>query len=140
MEYVNVTLCRVGKISCFGCCGHNFGSNQEIILAIKKNGFDFEDKVSLLDFMNRDNTLRDCGVCKNLIRLSDGTIGCPGHPKQTPDGVELRKCDILFECKKSYLFRNEWDENKRHKFLNYIQSLDSVNYSIFMSKNEDWFD
>ena len=136
MEYTNVSLCRFGSLSCFGCCGHDFGKKEEILLAIKKNNFDFEDKTSLSEFMKREDSLRECGLCRNVVNLPDGTLGCPGHPKQTSDGSEIRTCDILFECKKAFLYRTTWTAAEKKEFHEKIKDMDSVDYSMFMSDDK----
>ena len=140
LKYAFVSLCRIKdfKLSCFGCCGHDFGTKDELKLAIKKNNFEFLDKKSLKEFKLENNSLRECGVCRCVVNLTDGTLGCPLHPKQTNEGEDLRTCNILFECKKSFLYRTTWDEKKRKKFLDKVKEMDCFDYSLFMSKDEDF--
>ncbi len=134
MEYTQVSLCRINGKSCFGCCGHHFGTKEELNESIKKNNLEYKHKKSLKSFM-QDGKLRQSGLCRNLITLKDGTIGCPGHPKQAKK--ELRTCDILYECKTSFLFNTEWNNEKKQKFLDYIKNMDDIEYSLFMSDNNN---
>lgn len=131
MKYTEVDLCRINGLSCFGCCGHHFKSKDEIIDALRKNEIEYAFKKTLTSFMKRDSNLRDCGVCRNIVTLKDGTLGCPGHPKQCKK--ELRTCDIMFECKASFYFKNEWTNNEKEKFFEHIKDMDNIDYSIFMS-------
>lgn len=131
MRYTKVNLCRMEGKSCFGCCGHRFLDRKELMESIKKNDLEFKNKKTLTAFMQRDKTLRDSGVCRNLVTLKDGSLGCPGHPKQCRR--ELRTCNILYECKASFLYNNDWSEEKKQRFLKHIKDMDSIAYSLFMA-------
>ena len=130
MIYTHVSLCRINGLSCFGCCGHKFAAKEEIVESLRKNNIEYKHKKSLTQFM-QDNSLRETGVCRKVVTLKDGTLGCPGHPKQARK--ELRKCDILYECKINFLFNNEWNKEQQQRFLEYIKTMDDIEYSLFMS-------
>lgn len=138
IKYRKVSLCRLNGISCFGCCGHHFKSINEIKETIHKNNISFKHKKTLKEFMNKNKDLNDSGVCKSLVTLRDNSIGCPGHPKQCRK--ELRDCNILYECKVSFFFNNEWDKIKQKKFLDIISKMDSFEYSLFMSDEKKVMD
>ncbi len=133
MRYTKVNLCRIEGKSCFGCCGHHFGTRNEILESIRKNDISFAHKKTLRDFM-KENSLRDSGVCRCIVTLKDGTLGCPGHPKQCRR--ELRACNILYECKTSFLFRTEWSDEEKKRFLSRIKDMDGIGYSLLMSEDK----
>ena len=139
-------VCFLGKLSCMGCCGRDYTSKKDIVEAIRKNTFEFEDSKSPEEFRDRIDSkyLRDCGVCRNLIfsDKSAKSVKCPLHPafNKAKDGSDLREghCEIEYLCKAAFLF-DLWDERKQIAFVKFIENkkLNWFNYSMGM--NDDSF-
>ncbi|PLW80496.1 hypothetical protein C0585_02260 [Candidatus Woesearchaeota archaeon] len=142
MAYVKVCLCQNKEIelSCFGCCGNNFKSNEEIKKDLEKNTNEFALSKSLIEFMNRGKELHESGVCKHLIINEEdhNKIICPGHPKQN-EGKEYRlgECNILHECRTSFEFK-EWPKQKQARFIKFIKekNMDSIEFSKKIDNGE----
>lgn len=124
-------LCIFGNYYCFGCCiiDDAVPSRKDLEEAFKKNTIVFKQFKDVYSFAARKGcgAVRACGVCNNLIQ-KDGRIVCPLHPQIA--GNDLR--DRTF-CFKSYLCDtaekfNDWPEEKRKAFLEFIKS-----------KNPDWY-
>lgn len=125
-----------------GCCGYGFRSKEKIQEAVDENTKEFnssnpitEEKFILFRDRRQKMDLRD-GVCRNLIK-EGGCFLCPLHPARH-DGKDLRigHCDINYLCKTAEKFEG-WDENKRKKFLQFIEgkNMDNITYSIKMDDN-----
>lgn len=128
---------------CMGCCGHDYPSTEKIKQAITLNTYEFhqahpQTETEFLTFRNRAK-LYDLrfGVCRNLILLSSGQVGCPLHPSLHHD-KDLREghCDINYLCQTAKIFA-QWPAEKQHAFLNYIknQHLDNIQYSLQIDHN-----
>ncbi|MFH0978547.1 MAG: hypothetical protein V1837_04565 [Candidatus Woesearchaeota archaeon] len=137
MKYTHSRLCQINHTGCFGCCGHTFGSKDEADIAIKKNTLEFAEYTDKREFMNRSQELRECGICRNLIRLPNGKLGCPLHPAVNEEDLRVGHCDVEHLCKAAQLF-DSWDEKKQKKFLRFIkkQKLDWYDYSIKIDNDE----
>ena len=126
-----------------GCCGHSFGSKEEIRRAIEKNTLEFlemnpQNDLELIKFRDRALAMDlRSGVCRNLIEKDDQFF-CPLHPNQN-SGRELREnhCDIFHLCKTAKDFA-EWDGEKQEDFLKFIRRrhLDNLSYSLMMDRGE----
>ncbi len=139
--YVPSCLCQFEGLSCMGCCGHDFGTKEEIEEGLAKNTLEWKQyDTSTLEgkrkFMERSTIedLRQCGICRNLIIFDDWSIGCPLHPSLN-GGIDIRDghCDIKHLCKAAYEFPT-WDRKKQEDFREFIRSkdLDWHSYSIGM--------
>lgn len=132
-------LCQFNG-GCIGCCGHGFGSKEEIKEAIRKNTLEFMRMVgegseeNLVKFRERAEKadLRE-GVCRNLVEVG-GKIFCPLHPSRN-EGKDLREghCDVDHLCETAKEFSG-WDEGKQGRFLRFVEGkeMDSLDYSIRM--------
>lgn len=120
-----------------GCCGHSFGTKEEIKKAIADNCLEFEERdpkteKELIGFRDRalPMDLRE-GVCRNLIE-KEGKLFCPLHPGQNK-GKDLRKghCDFNYMCLTAKEFSG-WVEAKQGQFLNFVRKkkLDKIDYSL----------
>lgn len=125
---MEINLCQFDKYSCFGCCGDDFGTKEEVKEGISKNTFEFKEIKSKKKFADRDVFLRECGICRNLI-LENGMVLCPLHPSLN-SGVDHR--DAL--CNRNYLCATfKWflraDETTQKRFIDFIRK-----------KNPDWYE
>jgi len=136
MPYTESKLCQIDSLSCIGCCGHHFKSKEELELAIKKNTEEFGHFADKVEFMNRSAKLRDCGICRNIIYLENGRIGCPLHPKENEVDFREGHCVTEHLCKAAFEF-NLWDKQKQKSFLGFIKkkNLDWYDYSIKMDND-----
>ncbi len=135
------SLCQING-GCMGCCGHTFPSEQRVKESITSNTREYlkmapSNKGELTNFRERRyaTDLRD-GVCRNLIN-TDGSVHCPLHPLLNK-GADLRigHCDVDFLCKTAKKFEG-WDENKKNKFLAYVEKkkMTSIAYSMVMEND-----
>ena len=137
MAYTRSVLCQLPGLSCVGCCGRDFGTKKEVADAIRQNTREYLKHKDKKSFMNRSEYLRDCGICRNVIELPGGKLGCPLHPAL--NGRDLREghCDVQHLCKAA-LFFNQWAKNKQRAFLDFVakKNLDWYDYSVKMDNNE----
>ena len=140
MPCVKSDLCQVKELNltCFGCCGYDFTGKSQIMKDIKKNTLEYKqirNKEKFRDRADKDS-LRKSGLCRNLVVLNNKVL-CPLHPGMNK-GKELRKghCDINYICKTSKLYTNEWDEETRKQFIEFLKTkkLDTYTYSLGMDK------
>jgi len=128
-----INLCQFEKFSCFGCCGHDFVSREEIFSALKEQT-KLLDSTKIEIFCSRETPyVGKTGICEHLI-FKDGKVFCPCHPLQN-DGNDLRepRCQKDHECETLKEF-NKMSEDQKQKFLNFLRrkNLDWFNYSIAM--------
>ncbi len=139
-NYVKSNVCQIDDLTCFGCCGNNYKTKDEVLIGIKKNTKEFEDWISLekpvKDFLRRMRFVRDCGVCFSVIE-KDGKVFCPGHPELN-NGNDLREghCDIHYLCKTAYFYK-EWDDKKKEKFIKFIKSKNLEWYEFSIGMDND---
>lgn len=142
-----MSICQFGP-GCFGCCGDNFKSDEEVVREIRENMNDFgryEDKEA---FMKRPPCFKPSGICGNLGFIN-GKIGCLVYPKKEQDDMGKGYCDHGFKCKIFKEFKS-WSEKKQEEFLNFLEKKNSnfYDYSIgmdngrflneFKSSEESW--
>ncbi len=133
-------LCQLNG-GCMGCCGHDFGTKEELAEAIKKNTSELkvanpQTKEEFIQFRDRahPSDLRS-GVCRNLID-EKGCFLCPLHPARHEEDLREGHCDIHYLCKSAKEFEL-WDEHTKKAFVYFIKSkeLSNLDYSIQMDKN-----
>ena len=135
MGYTKTLLCQYDGKGCFGCCGRDFKSKQDIEKDIKQNTHEFLYHNDMVRFRDRKEklNLRPSGVCRNIV-IMDERVLCPLHPKMNK-GEDLREghCDINYLCKTAKIF-NSWNKRRQRKFLRFVkrQKLDWIDYSIKM--------
>lgn len=124
-----MNLCQLDELglSCFGCCGHDYGTRQEIVEAIKKNTLELKDYgARLKDFMDRSQSVRECGICRNVVFLDKDKVGCPLHPhhQKIKKVKDLRKnhCDTKYLCKTYKLYKT-WSKEKKKEFIRFLKKL-----------------
>jgi hypothetical protein len=132
------SLCQLSVLglSCFGCCGHDFGPRSELKRDIRVNKKRYEEnKKDIEQLKNKSDELRVSGICKLLVHIQPDTVGCPLHPKLN-NGEDLREthCDIEYQCTTSREFIS-WNIDTREEFIDYIRTrdLDFIDYSIKMA-------
>lgn len=127
-------------MSCYGCCGHDFKSQEDVEIAIHKNTLEHKSFDDILDFKARvkKGELRDAGVCRNLVNMKDSNgqnrVLCPLHPLvNNVKDYRLGHCDTTYECQALFEFNN-WSSDVQKKFLKYLldMELDNYVYSIGM--------
>ena len=151
-EKIPKTPCHIPslQLSCWGCCGNNFESREEIEEDIKQNTFEFKkhfnagktrDDLKKFRDRFRSDEISPSGICFNLVELSHNCYGCPLHPlvqksskKENKDfKMDLREghCDIHYECE-TYKYWKKQDNKKKSVFLEFIKqrSVDNYTYSI----------
>jgi len=141
MGYTETCLCQLTD-GCMGCCGHDFGSKEEIKEAIRKNTLEFvelnpQNDNELIKFMNRAHPMDlRFGVCRNLIE-KEGQLLCPLHPEQRK-GRDLRRghCEVNHLCQTAKEFA-KWDKDTQKEFLNFLckKQLDNLDYSMGMDND-----
>lgn len=130
-------VCQIDNLTCFGCCGHHYTTEEDIREAIHKNTKEFEEwKGTITEFVTRSKFIRNCGVCFGVIE-QDGKVFCPAHPNLN-NGIDLRanECDTSYLCKAAFAFKN-WDKETQNKFKTFIKSknLDWYSFSIGMDND-----
>ncbi len=136
-EYIPSSVCRIGKISCMGCCGHDFESRKDIEEGIRKNSIRLKNSKTKEKFMYKGKFIRESGICYNVVFFDDETVGCPLHPKQN-EGKDFREgyCEIEHLCKAAYMF-SKWDEKRKKQFIDFIleKRLDWYEFSVRMDND-----
>lgn len=140
-HYNFTILCQLNG-GCFGCCGHDFGTKEELKKALEENITELKlinpkTELELLQFRDRFPVLDlKYGLCHNLIQKEAQFI-CPLHPAQNK-GKDLRvgHCDINYLCPTAQAFAR-WDEAQQKQFLIFIeqQKLDNIDYSLKMDNH-----
>jgi hypothetical protein len=139
MEKSSLNTCQLTdlKLSCFGCCGHDFAEKPVLRRDVKINTeLCTRHKDDLESLKETSKELRLSGICKFLIFLDDSMIGCILHPACNK-GEDKRKdhCDIDFICTTKREFES-WEAEIQERFIEYVKSkdLDFIDYSIKMAK------
>lgn len=158
MDENDLNICQVPhlKLSCYGCCGRNFKSKEELERDIKLNTIDFfsikiPSTLRLLQFRDRlsDNPddLMPSGICSNLVDFGNGIIACPLHkdiqkivPKNKvlfihKKDLRINHCDVNHECE-TYIFFNYFSQNQKEEYINWLskQKLNNYEYSVQNNK------
>lgn len=143
MEYTSSSVCRIGKLTCMGCCGHDYTTRKEVQQGIRRNTNSLK-KIktksiqSIRDWRDRSDKLRASGLCYNVIFFGKNNPGCPLHPKLNK-GKDLREnhCEIEHLCRTAEHY-NRWDEETRKEFIRFIKSkkLDWWTFSIGMDEGD----
>jgi hypothetical protein len=148
MKYSRSDLCQLGWMSCMGCCGRDVKDKLSVAKGIEKNTIEYmkhaEESKPAHEFMNRSQSLRDSGICRNLVYdVQKDRIFCPLHPDLN-SGVDIRinheHCDVMHICKTSYLY-SLWDDKRKSEFLRFLhkkkrQGMDWYMYSKKMTNDE----
>lgn len=136
----NSPLCQLNG-GCMGCCGHDFGTKEQIVQAIKSNTHEFKQanpqtEIEFTKFRDRrpSSDLRD-GVCRNLVETN--CIHCPLHPAIHGKDYRIGHCNVNYLCKTAREFAI-WDKKKQNKFIKFIESkqLDNIEYSVQMDNGK----
>jgi hypothetical protein len=154
MESYPCQLREIG-LSCYGCCGVDFGSSDEVESDLflntndyKKNKYtDLTNDEKLKKFRDRfsDAEVGESGVCMNLVDFGSGCAACPLHPsinkivdknKTEAPSSDLRVgyCDTKYECQ-TLKFWGYMQIEQREEFFKYVKSKNFTNHEYSM-KNE----
>ncbi|RLE45445.1 hypothetical protein DRJ22_04340 [Candidatus Woesearchaeota archaeon] len=134
---MEINLCQYKNLSCFGCCGYDFGNEKEFTKRLKENTKQFYS-LSLKEFRERSEKSTPKGGCKALI-IKNNKIICALHPLQNK-GKDLRDKN----CKKEYMCETfkrfkEWNKEKQKKFLKFIEEKKLSNYDYSKGMDEGTF-
>ena len=138
------SVCRIREadLSCVGCCLYAFAGKEATLAAIRRNTAAFAqlvpgDEAALLRF--RDREAPADAVCCNCVEVQPGILGCPLHPTRHASR-DLRRghCMAEFLCRTAAIFRNEWSQDTRERFIAFVkeQGLDNYGYSRLMVSDE----
>ena len=154
MESYPCQLKEIG-LSCYGCCGVDFGSKDDVNTDLELNTIDFnkakkdslDNESNLKKFRDRytDDQVGESGVCMNLVDFGSGCAACPLHPsinklvskKQTvgpSSDLRVGYCDTKYECD-TLKFWSYMKLAQREEFVEFVKSknFDKHEYSM---KNE----
>ena len=143
------------NLSCYGCCGVDFGSEEEVSGDLFLNTNDFnkiqsefgnnEDKLKKFRDRFSDAEIGSSGVCMNLVDFGSGCEACPLHPfinkivskNQTvapSSDLRVGYCDTKYECE-TVKFWNYMKLEQRKEFFEFVKSKKYSNHEYSM-KNE----
>ena len=154
MESYPCQLKQIG-LSCYGCCGVDFGNKDEVEIDLELNTLDYNKAKSESDnnidnlkkFRDRfsDAEVGSSGVCMNLVDFGSGCAACPLHPfvnkivtksKTVAPNEDLRVgyCDTNYKCD-TLKFWNYMKLEQRKEFVEFVKlkKYDKHEYSM---KNE----
>jgi hypothetical protein len=133
-------ICQLPQLhlSCFGCCGYDWATIEPVKKQIVMNTFYYTKLYSSKEaFADSTIGITDVGVCKGVVNLEDGSVGCPLHPKQN-DGKDLRTGDCLrnYECNALRHYK-KWPRDRRLQFLEHVArgNFDTYSYSMANANN-----
>ena len=144
MVMTHSSICILDDLVCMGCCGRDYTSREDVLLAIDKNTREFKACQDLQEFRDRPHSryLRDCGVCRNVIFSDDDKtrVICPIHPKVANTSADLREghCEVEYLCKAAFLF-DLWDEKKQEAFISSLKKKDLDWWTFSMGMDDDSF-
>lgn len=132
---VPVAICRIPELglSCFGCCGYDWKPVDNIRRQVSYNTWRYKTLYTKKEvFAGTTEGVTGAGVCRAVIKLEDGTVGCPLHPAQN-DGKDHRKGDCIrdFECNTLKHYKS-WNERTKREFLGFLATrhYDTYDYSM----------
>jgi hypothetical protein len=154
MESYPCQLREIG-LSCYGCCGVDFGTKEEVDSDLFLNTNDYKkinseeltNDEKLKKFRDRfsDTEIGESGVCMNLVNFGSGCAACPLHPainkivdknETVAPNSDLRVgyCDTKYECE-TLKFWNYMRLDQREEFVLFVKNkkISNHEYSI---KNE----
>jgi len=133
-------ICHLPEIqlSCFGCCGYDWAPIERLKKQVAMNTWRFTKMYSSREaFADTTVGVTEVGICKGVINLDDGSVGCPLHPKRN-GGKDLRAGDCLrnYECNALRQYK-KWPEEKRLAYLEHIVrgNYDTYSYSMANANN-----
>lgn len=142
------------KLSCFGCCGRNFVSKEDVMRDLRLNTKDFKEiktpsTLRLLQFRDRlsedPSTLTPSNLCSNLVDFGDNCVACPLHNKINEivskekflaihkKDLRFNHCDINYKCE-TFIFWELFNQKQKEEFLEWLKTeeyyKDLYQYSI----------
>lgn len=158
---VPVVPCQIKELnlSCFGCCGRDFKSREEVDrdLNIIKKSFDKVKPKSgfrMVSFRDRfspdPDDVMDSGICSNVVKFDSGCIACPLHPlinklvekkeykfpfKKNRD-PRINYCDENYECL-TFKYYKHFSFKQKKEFVSWVKSNNYDYYSYSKENGED---
>ncbi len=142
------------KLSCYGCCGNSFKSQQEVLKQIKDNTQTYskikiKTPFRLLQYRDRiESYTTPSGVCQNLVEFKNQTFACPLHkhiqkiiPKQENTFFhkkDLREhhCDQNYECE-TFIFYTLLSQIQKQEYIKWLSTQKIDNHYQYSMKNHD---
>lgn len=166
---VNSTLpvpCQIPQlgISCYGCCGRDFKSREEVERDLAINTKEFNSithptRYKMMLFRDRLSSDPDIvtpsGLCSNAVRFNSTCTACPLHPlinklidkrkynfpfnkkKHTSQTRDPRQgyCDIHYECA-TFKYYKHFSYEQKQAYIKWVRDKKFDNYTYSM-KNGD---
>ncbi len=118
---MKTNLCQFKHLSCFGCCGHDWKTKDQILEQIKKNTINWKNHSLNKFYKESEKHLSRCGGCKSLI-LKNNKIVCALHPFQNKgDDFRDKNCNKNYFCQTFKEFLN-WDKKTQNSFLKFLKN------------------
>jgi len=132
-------ICQLPELglSCFGCCGYDWAPVHKLKREVENNTWRYKTFYTKKEiFAETTEGVKASGICKGVMFLEDGTIGCPLHPARNR-GIDFRKGDCIknYECNTLKHYKR-WSKDLKRQFLSYVaeKDLDSFQYSMANAK------
>jgi len=142
------------NLSCWGCCGREFGTKAEVEKDIDINTYEFSqlenyNDSELLKFRERLSddrwALTPSGICSNLVDFDGGCYACPLHnlvgeivdkKKYVAPKKDLRigHCDENYECETLILFK-QFSQDQKEKYVKWLSTKTPINHYNYSTKN-----
>ena len=131
-------ICQLPQLhlSCFGCCGYEYVSEDKLKKQIAMNTWRFKKMYTSKEvFAETTIGVTEAGCCKAVIEFEDGTVGCPLHPKKN-EGQDLRTGDCLrnYECNALRHYK-KWRRSRKRAFLEHVARGNFNTYSYSMANS-----
>jgi len=133
-------LCQTEEFSCFGCCGHHFEGEKDVLQQVKENTNRFGSKISLPILQSESEVLSKSGICHSVINKGNKVM-CGLHPMQNKgEDNRDKECEREYFCKTMHQWKM-WDEEKKVNFLEFMKKKNPTvyEYSIKMD-NDSWLE
>jgi hypothetical protein len=151
MKPLELAPCQVPNLnlSCYGCCGRNFKTQEKIEKDIKDNTIDFKEikipsTLRLLQFRDRlsenPDDLKKSGICSNLVDFGNNIYACPLHkniqqliPQEQKlfihkKDLRINHCDVNCECE-TLIFYKLFSDKQKQEFIDWLNKQNYTNYA-----------
>jgi len=158
MDYEKLVPCQLRELnlSCFGCCGNEFSSKEEILEEIEENSKEFStlgkkpSKDELKSFRDRygKQVLSQKGLCYSLVDFGKGCVGCPLHQKvkeilpkssnltlEIDEDLRIGECDVNYECD-TFKYWKLMSLSQREDFVKWVKEKEFSNYDYSIENIE----
>ena len=161
MKEIPIVPCQIKELnlSCFGCCGRDFKSREEVDRDLEKIKISFDNiKIKsgfrMLNFRDRfspdPDDVMPSGICSNVVKFDSSCIACPLHPlinnlvskkeyklpfKKKKD-ARINYCDENYECLTFKYYKN-FSLEERREFILWVKEKNYDYYSYSKENGED---